>query len=239
MNGRTWWGAVLVLGIAIVAYHTGSAVTASAVRPAPVVTSVPISEKAVALTFDDGPTPRWTPKILAILKDLQVRATFFVIGQQAIRYPQLIADEVRDGMEIGNHGAMHVILKNRSPEAIRREVEDAAQAIEAAGAPPPRLYRLPAGIYDRQALSVLGSLGYTVIGWSVDPRDWRHRYTAAQMLGIVQKQVGPGSIIIFHDGTNGSQATVDATRMVIDTLRREGYRFVTVSQLLSLVRGRL
>jgi peptidoglycan/xylan/chitin deacetylase (PgdA/CDA1 family) len=235
---RGWIGmgaAVLVL----LAYHLGGAVTAAATRPAPLVTSVPTAEKVVALTFDDGPTPRWTPAILNLLKEEHVKATFFVIGRQVARYPHLVEQEVRDGMEIGSHGSQHLILRNRSEAAIRTEVEEAAQLIQVAGAPAPRLYRLPAGIYDRQALSVLGALGYTVIGWSVDPRDWRHRLTAEQMLSLVQKQVGPGGIIIFHDGTNGSQATVEATKLVIETLKKEGYRFLTVGQLLKVVNGRL
>jgi peptidoglycan/xylan/chitin deacetylase (PgdA/CDA1 family) len=239
MGTRGWWVILGALVLAILAYHTGSVVTAEANRPAPLVTSVPISEKAVALTFDDGPTPKWTPKILELLKAEGVRATFFVIGQQAVKYPHLIAEEVESGMEIGNHGFDHVILRGKTPATIAQEVNAAAEAIEAAGAPAPRLYRLPAGVHDKTALTVLGELGYTVIGWSVDPRDWRHRYTADQMLKLVEKQVGPGRIIIFHDGTNGSQATVDAVRLVITTLRREGYRFVTVGQLLSLVKGRL
>ena len=230
------------LGIAVLmglAYYTGGAVSAAATRPARVVTAVPIAEKAVALTFDDGPTPTWTPKILALLKEYHVPATFFVIGKQATRYPFLVQDEVKQGMEVGNHGAAHILLRGRSEAAMRQEIETAAQAIEAAGAPTPTLYRMPAGVYDRGALSVLGSLGYTVVGWSVDPRDWRHKLTAEQMTAIVKKQAGPGAIIIFHDGTNGSAATVDAVGRVIRMLKSEGFTFKTVTGLLKMVKGRL
>ena len=228
-------GLVALLASYTLGEHMGAAVS----RPATVITRAPVTQKVVALTFDDGPTPKWTPQILAVLNAAHVKATFFVIGSQARKYSQLVAREVKDGMEIGSHGALHKRLVNQSATFVRSEVETAATDIMAAGAPRPRLYRMPAGVYDATALQVLGQLGYRVIGWSVDPQDWRHRWTAEQMLTIVKRQVGPGSIIIFHDGTNGSRATVEAAKMVIETLKREGYRFVTVSQLLALVRGRI
>jgi len=237
---RLWPGkGVVLLALLTACYALGEHMGTAASRPASVITQAPISEKAVALTFDDGPTPKWTPQILAVLNAAHVKATFFVIGSQARKYSTLLAEEVKDGMEIGNHGALHKRLTNRDPAFIRAEVETAATDIMAAGAPKPRFYRMPAGVYDAAALRVLGQLGYTVIGWSVDPQDWRHRFTAEEMLAIVQREVGPGAIIIFHDGTNGSAATVAATKMVIATLKRDGYRFVTVGQLLALVKGRL
>lgn len=233
------WSLVAVVLIMGAVYRLGVAMGQAISRPAAVVTAVPITDKALALTFDDGPTPRWTPQILKLLRDAHARATFFVIGQQALRYPQLVAEEVQTGMEVGNHGSAHLILRRRAPSVMRAEIEEGAQAIEAAGAPPPRLYRLPAGVYDRTALEVLGSLGYTVVGWSIDPRDWRHRFTAGEMARLVEAEAAPGSIVIFHDGTNGSAATVEAVRLILQSLGRQGYRFVTVSRLLSMVRSRL
>jgi peptidoglycan/xylan/chitin deacetylase (PgdA/CDA1 family) len=233
------WGLAAVALVAVAAYRLGVAMGQAVSRPAPVVTAVPITEKALALTFDDGPTPRWTPQILGLLREAHAQATFFVIGKQVLRYPHLVAEEVRAGMEIGNHGSAHLILRRRPPSVLRAEIEEGAQAIEAAGAPPPRLYRLPAGVYDRTALDVLGSLGYTVVGWSIDPRDWRRRFTAGEMARLVETEAAPGSIVIFHDGTNGSAATVEAVRLILQDLGRQGYRFVTVSRLLALVRSRL
>jgi peptidoglycan/xylan/chitin deacetylase (PgdA/CDA1 family) len=229
---RAGW--MLVVGAVLAAYLLGQRVGVAEARPAPVVTQVPVGQKVVALTFDDGPTARWTPKILAILKAAGIRATFFVIGQQATRYPYLIAEEVHMGMEVGNHGQNHRRLTGISAAAMRQEVDAGAASIMAAGAPRPRLYRMPAGVYSQTALSILGQLGYTVIGWSVDPQDWRHRWSAEQMLAIVERQVTPGAIIIFHDGTNGSAATVETVRLVIAQLKRQGYRFVTVGQLLKM-----
>jgi peptidoglycan/xylan/chitin deacetylase (PgdA/CDA1 family) len=225
--------------LAVGAYRAGLGVGAAVAAPARVVTEVPTSEKVVAFTFDDGPTARWTPQILGILRADKVPATFFVIGQEVVRHPELVTQEVQAGMEIGNHGFRHRRLRGLDRAAIVDEVRQGAQAIETAGAPAPTLYRLPAGVWDRTALSTLGSLGYTVVGWSVDPQDWRHRFTAQQMTDLVLKTVRPGAIVIFHDGTNSSAATVDAVRALIPALKGQGYRFVTVGQLLRINKSRI
>lgn len=199
--------------------------------PAVVVRSVPTLKKVVALTFDDGPTRKWTPEILGVLKRNHVKATFFIVGSQVLRYPQYLQEEIKDGMDIGSHGARHVTLRGKSAEVVEREVKDNQVLLESLGAKKPTLYRLPGGNSDKVALTVLGKLGYTVIGWSVDPRDWRHRYSADQMTTIVMKHVEPGAIVIFHDGPNSSKATVDAVSKIIPELKREGYRLVTVQHL--------
>jgi peptidoglycan/xylan/chitin deacetylase (PgdA/CDA1 family) len=239
MKRRRWYGWVGAIVAVLCAYGLGGRLGAAAARPAPLVTRVPITDKVIALTFDDGPTPKWTPALLKILTADHVPSTFFVIGQQAERYPALVADEVRSGMEIASHGMAHVILRNKPADVVREEVTAAAAAIQAAGAPAPTLYRLPAGVYDSQALMVLGGLHYVVVGWSIDPRDWRHRFTAAQMAHLVETEAEPGAIVIFHDGSNGSQATLDAVKQLIPFLKKEGYRFMTVSAMLKLVKGRI
>ncbi len=109
---------------------------------------------------------------------------------------------------------------------------------QALGAPNPTLYRIPGGASDSVALGVLGELGYSVIGWTIDTRDWRHRLTSEQLAQHVEKRASPGAIIIFHDGPNGSQATVDAVSTIIPALEKEGYRFATVKELLRLERPR-
>lgn len=224
----------------LLAYGVGERLGSAASRPASLsVMSVPTSQKAIALTFDDGPTARWTPKILAVLRAQKVKATFFVIGQMAQRYPSLIRAEVRAGMDVESHGYAHLVLSRKNETVTLSEVTGVADMLTSLGVPAPHLYRMPAGIYDAAALKTLGQLGYTVVGWSVDPRDWRHVYSAAQMVHIVLKQAAPGGIIIFHDGTNSSAATVTAVQEVIQALTRDGYRFVTVKQLLTMAKGRI
>lgn len=236
---RRWLRAGLLVLAVLCAYGVGSHLSAAATRAAPLIIRAPISEKVVALTFDDGPSPKWTPQILRVLAANHVPATFFVVGQQAERYPALVAQEVRDGMEVGSHGYSHLVLRGKSAEQVAAEVTSAQAAIMAAGAPAPTLYRMPAGIYDHTALAVLGGLHYVVVGWSIDPRDWRHRYSAQAMAQLVVTQAEPGAIIIFHDGPNGSRATVAAVADLIPRLKQAGYRFMTVSAMLKLVKGRL
>ncbi len=200
--------------------------------PAVIVKSVPTTKRVAALTFDDGPSPKWTSDILRILHQNHVKATFFVVGKEAARFPQYLQEEIKAGMEIGSHGYRHRTLRGLSETAVEQDISQNASTLEALGARPLRLYRLPGGGSDATALRVLGRLGYTVIGWSVDPRDWRHIYSAQQMTRMVDKQIRPGGIIIFHDGPNSSQATVDAVANIIPQLKQEGYRLVTVGQLL-------
>jgi peptidoglycan/xylan/chitin deacetylase (PgdA/CDA1 family) len=234
-----WLAAAAGLAVALAAYGLGSRLSGAASRPAPLIIRAPITERVLALTFDDGPTAKWTPPILRVLRQNHVAATFFVIGRQAQRYPALIAQEVRDGLEVGSHGYNHMVLRGKSAQVVAAEVDQAGEAIMAAGAPLPTLYRMPAGIYDQTALSVLGGLHYLVVGWSIDPRDWRHRYAAGAMAQLVETQAEPGAIIIFHDGPNGGRATVQAVEQLIPALKRAGYRFLTVSAMLKLVKGRL
>ncbi len=203
-------------------------------RMAPVIKQVLTTHKVVALTFDDGPTRTWTPKILHVLTADHVRATFFVIGSHATRRPEILQQELQAKMEIASHGFAHKILRHQDVQTVREEILQNETLLTSLGVPKPTLYRLPAGSSDSAALRVLGEMGYRVIGWSIDTRDWRHRYTASQMAQIVEKQVSPGAIIIFHDGPNSSQMTVDAVKQIIPALRAQGYRFDTVSALLHL-----
>lgn len=203
-------------------------------RPAPVIKSVLTTKKVVALTFDDGPTRTWTPKVLQVLKENHVKATFFVIGSHATQRPEILQQEINDKMEIGSHGFAHLTLRHQSEAKVTQEVQQNEALLTSLGVKKPTLYRLPGGNSDPTALKVLGHMGYKVIGWSVDTRDWRRRYSADQLAEKVTKTVQPGAIIIFHDGPNSSQATVDAVKRIIPELKHEGYQFDTVGQMLKL-----
>jgi peptidoglycan/xylan/chitin deacetylase (PgdA/CDA1 family) len=232
---RPGWPALFLMATALALGPLPAANPARAASPAALISRVPTTHKWLALTFDDGPTPTWTPRILAVLEANRVPATFFVIGQQVERYPQLVQQEVKAGMEIGNHGYRHQVLRRRDPGSVRKEVEDNAHLLQSLGVPKPTLYRLPAGVSDPTAMAVLGELGYRVIGWTIDPRDWRHRFSAEQMAQLVIRNAQPGAIIIFHDGTNSSAATVQAVSTLIPALKQQGYQFVTVGRLLSVL----
>lgn len=203
-------------------------------RPAPIIKSVLTTKKVVALTFDDGPTRTWTPKVLQVLKENHVRATFFVIGKHATQRPEVLKQEIDAKMEIGSHGFAHLTLHNQSPEAVKHELQQNEALLTSLGVRKPTLYRLPGGRSDTVALKAIGEMGYRVIGWSIDTRDWRRRYTADQLAERVTKTVHPGAIIIFHDGPNSSQATVDAVKQILPELKQQGYQFDTVGQMLKL-----
>lgn len=203
-------------------------------RPAPIIKSVLTTHKVVALTFDDGPTKTWTPEVLNVLKANHVHATFFVIGSHAMQRPEILKEEIDAKEEIGSHGYAHLTLRGKPEDVVKQEISQNEALLTSLGVKQPTLYRMPGGASDTVALRVLGKMGYQVIGWSIDTRDWRRRYSADQMAARVEKNVQPGSIIIFHDGPNSSKATVGAIQQIIPALKQQGYKFDTVGQMLKL-----
>lgn len=202
-------------------------------KTARLVRRVFTTKKAVSLTFDDGPSPLATPLLLDYLKQQRIKATFFIIGQEAAQFPQLVAREVAEGHDVGNHGMHHKALGRISEADMEEEIRAGEEALVAAGASKPVYYRLPKAIGSKAAYAVLGRRGYTVISWSVDPRDYQRR-TAAALVKDVMKQVQPGSIIIFHDGPGKRQATLEALKEIVPQLRAQGYTILPVSQLLKV-----
>lgn len=193
------------------------------------ISEMPTNHKVVALTFDDGPERRTTPEVLSVLREKKVRATFFVIGENAERYPNLLAEEVRDGHEIGNHSYDHKSLPRLSEAAIDQELERTENAI-ANVAPRPTLFRPPGGKLNKRVLAAAQNKGYTTVLWSVDSRDWR-RPSVDKLVNSILREVKPGSIILFHDGKYPSP-TPAAVAIIIDRLRGAGYELLTVSELL-------
>ena len=193
------------------------------------VSKVSTPHKVVALTIDDGPHHKVTPEILTILKEKQVKATFFVLGVSAEHSPRLLAQEVADGHEIGTHTYSHPILPRLDAKRIAEEFDKAEKVIITA-APPPTLFRPPGGAYNPQVLEAARQKGYTVVLWSIDPRDWS-RPPADKVVETVLRNVRPGSIILLHDGQH-PLPTPQALGRIIDGLREQGYAFVTVSELL-------
>ncbi len=223
--------ALLLLGVGI------GGVAASTANLAPVrqVRSVNIPVKAIALTFDDGPSPVYTPAILTLLQQYGAKATFFVIGQELVRYPQIARTAVQDGMELANHGFHHLTLQNLDPTAIEAEAVPVERELTAITGNRPTLYRLPKGKGDARSLRALADMGYTVVYWSIDTRDYMPR-NPATIAAQVEKQAQPGAIVIFHDGGGNQQHTVDALKTLLPWFKAQGYQLVTVSQLLELAR---
>lgn len=233
----SWRVGAVALGLALFLSGVGVGGVGAAQRPVPVhlVRSVQVSTKAVALTFDDGPSPQYTPAVLKLLQEYGAKATFFLIGGQLLRYPQLARQEAQAGMELANHGGRHLILQNLDPAAIAAEVQPVETEITTITGNRPTLYRLPQGRGDSRVMRTLADLGYTIVYWSVDTHDYLRRTPQAIATQVI-KEVKPGSIVIFHDGGGNRQPTVDALKIILPALKSEGYQMVTVSQLLELAR---
>lgn len=185
----------------------------------------------IALTFDDGPHPQYTDRILEVLEREGVRATFFVIGSNVRLYPEITKRVLAAGHEIGNHTYSHPLVPLTATEELEREVEQTDTLLLSLGIPRPVFFRPPQGKFPPDAEGFLERTGKIAVLWSIDTRDWAHTETE-QMIREVEEKVGGGDIILFHDFVGGKTNTVDAIKKLIPTLRERGYQFVTLSELL-------
>lgn len=206
-------------------------------------------KKEVALTFDDGPDPEWTPRILDILRQKHVRATFFVIGSNTEANPGLVQDMVADGHEVGNHTYTHPNLADTPPEGVRLELNATQRLFEALTGRSMRLFRPPylgdaepTDVDELIPVEVAQDMGYITVGEHVDPVDW----ALPGIDAIVQRTLDqvhavkrdmPRNIVLLHDAGGDRSQTVAALPVIIDKLRAKGYRFVTVSELSGLTRA--
>ena len=189
-----------------------------------------VPPKRIALTFDDGPHETYTAEILSILKEYGIKATFFVVGQNAKAYPKLVKQEADEGHEIGNHTYTHPKLREQNAESFSCELEKTRVVIEEITGVSPILFRPPEGFREGVIKTVAKEQGYQMILWSVDTEDWRG-LSASQIENAIMKDVKDGSIILCHDYVVGKSHTPEALRRVIPQLLEEGYEFVTVSDL--------
>lgn len=180
--------------------------------------------KRIALTFDDGPSA-YTPKVLKILQREHAKGTFFEIGAQVPAHAAEARAIVEAGDELGNHSLHH---ETRPGGASLRET---SRRIKRASGFVPCLFRPPGGAFDSRVVSDARSLGMSTVIWDVDPRDWSTPGSGAIYSRVV-RATRPGSIVLMHDGGGNRSQTVAALPRIIHTLRRRGYRFVTVTRLL-------
>ncbi|MER7458923.1 polysaccharide deacetylase family protein [Micromonospora sp. NPDC126480] len=173
----------------------------------------------VALTFDDGPDPRYTPQVLAILREFHVTATFCVVGEMASAHPDLIRAIVADGHTLCNHSWNHdVALGSRSRERIQADLLRTSEAIRAAVPDAPiAYYRQPGGAWTYAVVAVSRELGMTPLHWTVDPADWRAP-GAGRIASTVLTGVEPGAVVLLHDAGGDRQGTVDALYRILPDL---------------------
>lgn len=187
------------------------------------------AKKQIALTFDDGPHRLYTPRILAILHKYHVRATFFVVGEQAEKYPQLVRAEIAAGDSVGNHTYDHVSLVKISNEYIATEIKACGEVLREVTGKAPRLFRPPGGEYDPRVAMTAEALGYTMVLWTDDPADYASPGKQV-ILSRTLSKAGNGGIILVHDGI---EQTIDVLPQLITTLQKRGYQFVTIDQMLA------
>ncbi|HXY49157.1 MAG TPA: glycosyltransferase [Terriglobales bacterium] len=210
--------------------------------------------KQVSITFDDGPDPQWTPKILDVLKREHAPATFFLIGLEADRYAEVTARIYREGHEIGNHTFTHPDISNISKSFMKLELNLTERLFASRLGIRTILFRPPYSTDQEpdtadqvRPLEVTQDLGYITVGDRIDPNDWREnpRRSAEQITATVMKDLPPcnaldqlcGNIILLHDGGGDRRETVRALPMIIEGLRARGYAIVPVSELLGKTRA--
>jgi len=195
---------------------------------------VQVSEPYVAMTFDDGPHPVNTPRLLNILKERNIKATFYVVGTNAQSYPHILRRMIAEGHEIGNHTKTHAYLTRLSAEGVRNELGFTHRAIVQATGVPPRTMRPPYGaVNTRLKKQIKQEFGYPSIMWAVDPQDWK-RPGSSVVANRIVSATRNGAIILAHDIHS---PTISAMPNALDRLLAKGFRFVTVTQLISLGQG--
>lgn len=191
-------------------------------------------KKVVALTFDDGPTPNITPQVLSILKENKIKATFFLIGQNLQKFPQIAQQIVADGHTLGNH-TWHHWRKLMMPFTASHELEDTAQLMSEVTGVQTSLFRPPNGFLHNGLVDYALKRKDAVVLWSLDSQDWRGSRTSVEKLvNRVVEGVKPGGIILMHDGGGDRSRTVQALPKIIEQLTNSGYKFVSVSELLQM-----
>lgn len=183
----------------------------------------------VALTFDDGPHPDLTPRLLDILRDKGAVATFYVVGRSAKQYPEILNRIALEGHEIGNHTWSHPDLRKLSPSKIRQELERTSEAIFSITGEKPYSMRPPYGSYNKKVGANIPSELFPVVMWSVDPQDWKKPGVSVVTKRVLDG-VKPGSILLLHDI---HPETIQAVPAIVEGLIQKGYKLVPVSELLS------
>lgn len=189
-------------------------------------------EMKIALTFDDGPHPIYTPIILDILKEYEIHATFFMVGENVEHYRDVAERVLSEGHEIGNHTYSHPHLLNMTYGTLLDEVLGCEDELFALSEYKPHLFRPPEGLVGKDVISIADKLEYSVILWNVDTRDWANT-PSDKIVENVIKNTDSGDIILMHDYIGYNSPTPEALRKYIPILLKKGFKFVTVSELLN------
>jgi peptidoglycan/xylan/chitin deacetylase (PgdA/CDA1 family) len=190
---------------------------------------------SLALTFDDGPDLKYTPKILDTLKKYNVKATFFVVGTQIQKYPAIFRRLIREGHEIGSHSFQHLKFPQLSAEQIKYQLNHNNEIIRQNGGKPRMIFRPPYGALDPTTVELIGKLDYKIILWTIDSLDWRG-LKEQQVISNVVPKLNRGDIVLQHCAADSKledlRGSNEALPEIIKTAKIRGYRLVTISQML-------
>ena len=223
-------GALLVVAAAGVA----TAPAAVAGKDAGPVNELHTTQRMVALTFDDGPNPRWTPAVLQTLKQYNASATFFDVGRRALAHPDLVAQELAQGMKVEDHTYTHPHLTALTSAGVRAELAGGSAALMHLGVPRPLEFRPPFGDRDGRVDDIGRSMGYRMVLWDFCLEHYIHRYGIRLGVERLVGAVRPGSIILAHDGGIPNRGrTLLALPLLLRRLHAAGYRVVNASTLIA------
>ncbi len=233
-SGTVVLSALLLMGAAYSYVYHGYGAQADIVRRRP------SAGNKVVLTFDDGPSEEYTQEILKILAEKQARATFFLVGSQVDKYPEIAQQIVEEGHEVGNHTYGHITVPNSPPPRLAAQIMRTNLVIlQHAGAYPLYL-RPPRGLYDMRMRRIANLLGQELVLWSLSSQDWHPRATKASVIRRVIDRASGGDIILFHDsgslmgdGVANRRPTVDALGPIIDGLRAKGLEIASMEEFIS------
>jgi peptidoglycan-N-acetylglucosamine deacetylase len=231
---------IFALAFASLTFAQESPLPSEKPKPAPAppepkitVSSLQVDGPYIALTFDDGPSEKLTPRLLDLFAQHRIHATFFVIGENVAQHPEIVKRAAREGHEIGNHSWSHPNLAKMSDDGVRSQIKRTEEAITGAIGTRPTLLRPPYGsLTSHQKHFIHDELGYEIVLWDVDPLDWK-RPGPSVVTNRILKETRPGSIVLSHDIHPG---TIEAMPATLNELEAKGFKFVTVSELLRIAR---
>jgi peptidoglycan-N-acetylglucosamine deacetylase len=227
MKTRTWLSIALICSFTLLLIGPVSATAPSADE---VIRDVPTTQKLIALTFDDGPNPVYTPQVLELLAKYHAKATFFVIGSKVMQYAELVKRENDEGHEVANHSYRHR-LKRITGSDLQEDLAKAQEAIYSATGKETHFYRPPGGMYNRSIVNTAKEAGFQVVLWSSDPHDWREP-GVHKIVHSVMEHLHNGDIVLLHDHGRHCPQTIKALEQLLPELDAQGYQFVTISELL-------
>lgn len=194
-----------------------------------VLKNLNVSKNIIALTFDDGPHKTYTPKLLKILKEKKVEATFFVVGQQSNWQETILNDIKNAGHEIGNHSFDHKNYDLLSMDEVKKDIALSQRIFYKRLGYFPKYFRAPYGEVTEEQQQFLKKYFYRYVSWDIDAEDWKYKQTSENITETVLTMVEPGSIVLLHDN---NKQTIEALPEIIDELRAEGFEFKTISELI-------